>query len=420
MEAILISDGKGVHHSAALWDPRAGTQISTYKGGGAVAYRGLQLLGDSYLLAASIDKPRIHVWPLNNPNPDSRLRLSTPGKVTALSTSPSGAYIVAAISEKLFVWQTCNGRLLANLGQHYQTVTCLKFAKDSSRFASGGEDGLIFLWSFHRVVNEQNPGPVHTFSQHSSPVKDLHFGHCSARARLFSVSLDRTCNVYDTVAGSLLLSLVFEVPLSSVCVSVQETELFVGCTDGAICKFNLHEPPRTIEHHVRVSAEGEKEKRVVFRGHKANILCLSLSTDCKSLLSACTAGVLHVWDVASRQILRTIEQDGSITAAFFVKRFANFGIGELKPSLQLKSLQRIAEEGGKEGFLDVVYKDRDPTAILDFDSFAKGVESSRGRVDRTSRELEEAREEIERLKKINHAMYQYNVKCILGNENIRQ
>ena len=416
-EVILTSDSTGEHWSAALWDPRTGSLLSTYKHAGALTHHTLQLLSDSYVIGADLTKPRIHVWPLNSHNPVPNLRLTTPGKVTALCSTPNGAYIVAAISEKLFLWQVCNGRLLGNLSQHYQTVSCLSFSKDGSIFASGAEDGLVFVWSLYRVLNDERPTALHAFSHHSLPVKDLQFGHAGSRARLCSVSLDRTCNVYDPGSGLLLLTLVFNVPLTSVCLNTKESDLFVGCTDGSIYRFNLHEPPRGIEHHVQIRKDDDAGQAVIFQGHKSSVVTLSVSIDCRYLLSGSTSGEVHLWDIASHQILRTIDHKGPITAAFFAKHYENFRVTDLKPRLQVSNLQRVADEAGKESLIEVVSRDQNHGELLDFESYVENRGDSRGSEDRSSRKILEMREEIDRLKEINAAIYQYSVKRILNKTN---
>ncbi|XP_031845748.2 WD repeat-containing protein 18 [Nomia melanderi] len=414
-EILVTSDSVGEHWSAAVWDPRTGSALSTYKHAGALAHRTLQLLSDSYIIGADSAKPRIHIWPLNNPNPVSNLRLATPGKVNALTCTPNGAYMVAAISEKLFLWQVCNGRLLGHLSHHYQSVNCLSFSTDGSIFASGAEDGLVFVWSLFRVINEEQPAPLHAFSHHSLPVKDLQFGHCGARGRLCSVSLDRTCNVYEPCSGTLLLTLVFDVPLTAVCLNTRESDLFVGCTDGDIYRFNLHEPPRGIEHHVQVQRDGD-DGGVVLRRHKSKILSMSTSIDGRYLVSGCGNGEIHIWDIASRQVLRSIDHKGSITAAFFAKYYENFRVTDLQPRLTVAGLQRISDDtDGKQSFVEVINRDHSLTDVLSYESYAG--DDSEGSGDNASRKLLEMREEMERLKKINAAIYQYSVKQILGKDD---
>lgn len=411
-EVILTSDTTGESWSAAVWDSRNGSLLFVYKNATALAQRSLQLLSDSYVLGADTTRPRIHIWPLNNPAPLPNVRLTTPGKVNALTCTPNGSYIIASVGEKLFIWQTCNGRLLANLTKHYQTVNCLATTKDGSLFASAGEDGLVFVWSLYSVLNDARCSPVHAFSNHSLPIRDLHFGHGGARARLYTVSLDRTANIYELGSGALLVSLVFDAPLTAITVNIRESELFVGCTTGEIFQCNLHEPPRGIEHHVTVNSDNMGEESAVFQAHKSNVTALSVSVDCRTLLSGSTDGAVHVWDIASRQVLRTLEHKGPVTAAFFAPGFDNFRATVLKPRLQVHNLQRTSDDGGRESVVEVVSRGRDSAKILNFESYANGSSDSRGS-DEISKELEDLQKEIKKLKKINANMYQYGVTHIL-------
>lgn len=416
-EVILTSDSTGEHWSAAVWDSRTGSTLSVYKQAGALAQGTLQLLGDSYIIGADLTKPRIHVWPLNSPNPVPNLRLTTPGKVTALSCTPNGAYMVAAISEKLFLWQVCNGRLLANLSQHYQSVNCLSFSSDGSLFASGAEDGLVFVWSLFRVLNDQRVAALHGFSHHSLPVKDLQFGHPGSRGRLCTVSLDRTCNIYDPGSGSLLLTLVFDVPLTAVRLSTRESDLFVGCTDGSVYKFDLREPPRGIERHVTVRENEDFGSTVVFRGHKSTIVALSISVDARYLISGSTSGDVLLWDVPSRQVLRTFDHKGPITAAFFAKNYENFRVANLEPKLTVANLQRISDDvDGKQSIVQVVSRDKIAPDMLRFESYVGNEGDDDGSNGFASRKLLELREEMEKLRGINAAMYRYSVKHILDKD----
>ncbi|XP_046824943.1 WD repeat-containing protein 18 [Vespa crabro] len=415
MEVIITSDNVAENWSAAVWDPNTGSLLSTYKHATPIQNHTLQMLNDCYLLGADSTKPRLHIWPLNSQRPLSNIRLTTPGKVSALTSTPDGSYIVAGISEKLYVWQVCNGRLLSIITRHYQTVTCLTFTKDSSMFVSGGEDGLIFVWSLFRVINEKEQATaLYSFSNHTLPVKDLYVGHCAPRARLCSVSLDRTANIYDLNDGKLLVILVFDLPLTSISMNTKESELFVGCTNGLIFKFDLHEPPRGIEHHVKSTGTNEEDDdSAVYRGHESTIVSLSVSSNCRNLLSASIDRKVHLWDVISRQILRTFGHKGQITSAFFAKRFNNFQIHDLKPSLKIQPLQRVLDNNGKENVIEIIRQGRDTSDILDFDSYVE-KESLRTEInDHTSRKLETALEEIEKLKMINSTLYKYSVKCIL-------
>ncbi|XP_015185474.1 PREDICTED: WD repeat-containing protein 18 [Polistes dominula] len=421
MELIITSDNVAESWSAAVWDPNTGTLVSIYKHAAPIANKTLQVLSDCYLIGADAAKPLIHVWPLNSQRPISNIRLITPGKVSALTSTSDGSYIVAAINEKLYVWQICNGRLLAIITRHYQTVTCLKFTRDNSMFVSAGEDGLILVWSLFNVINneEQRSQPIYTFSNHTLPVKDIYIGHCAPRARLCSVSLDHTANVFELKSGRLLATFVFDLPLTSVCMNIKESELFVGTTSGLIYKFNLHEPPRGIEHHVKILMNENAEDSTIYRGHESTIVSLSVSTDCRHLLSACLNGKVHLWNVDNREIVKTFSHKGQITSAFYSKHFNNFHVKDLKPSLHIHPLQRVSEvDNSKEHIINITRKGRDTSDFVNLQSFVEeesspccsSSSSCSSKVDSdVISKLENLKEENQRLKKINAELFKHSV-----------
>lgn len=410
-EVIVSCDSSCTNYSAATWDPCTGSLLTSYKHATALGHHSLQLLKDSYLIASSATKPYLHLWPLNSQSPVPNVRLSLPGRVTALACTPSGAYIAAAISEKIYLYQTCNGQLLNSMARHYQTISCLLFNGDGSCLASGAEDGLIFVWSLSQIVNEKEAKVLSSFSHHSLPVKDLYFGQIGSFGRLYSVSLDRSARIYDVYAGQLLLTLVFDVPLTTLRTDIMENELFVGSSTGTVMKCSLREAYRGLEHHV---ASNDNKNIVLYKGHDSAITALSISIDCITLLTGSTDGMVHLWDIASCQIILTLKHKGPVVSAFFATAYDNFTTNEFKPSLLVKSLQRTSEAGNNETLLEVCRKDQDDSWILDFDWRATNQrQSDTSRGSNLEEQLRMARAEIDRLKKVNSELYQFSVKNIL-------
>ncbi|XP_046748199.1 WD repeat-containing protein 18 [Diprion similis] len=412
-EIIITSDGTGQMFSAAGWDPQTGTQLATYKNGASLGYNTTNIIADSYLLAADATKPRLYFWPLNQQTPVENMRFVAPGNVTALTCSPDGLFIAAAIGEKICIWQTSTGVQLAIVARHYQTVTCLKFTSDGSTLISGGDDGLVFVWSLSSVVSttENNMGtrqaaPLYSFSDHSLAVKDLFIGRFGIQGRLVTVSLDCTAKIYDLDSGTLLLSLVFGVPLTSASMDLRESYLFVGCTTGDIFHFNLHSPPRGREHHVN-----QTEESSTFKGHTKAVTCLSVSSDCASLLSGSADGSVNIWHIPSRQIVRTIPHKGPITAAFFTRAVNNFFTNDLKPKLILHSLQRRPDADYENDVIEVVNGCREQD-LLNPETFFNSNDVLSDGSDSYA-ELQKAQEEIKALKATNAQMYKYGVKLLL-------
>lgn len=426
-EVILTSNSSedSRRHNAMVWNPSNGSLLHSFKSAGTLGPRTLQLLSDCYVLGAGSSKSCIYVWQLNNPSPMTNIRLATPGKVSALTSTPNGSYVIAAVRDTLYIWQICRGQLLATLSGHLQTVTCLATTKDGSLFASAGQDGLVFVWSLYAALNAERCSPVHKFSDHTMPVGDVHFGHGDTHARLYTVSVDRSVNIYELGSGIRLLSIVFDVPLAIIAVSNRDSELFVGCVTGDILQCNLHEPPRGMEQNVTTSLNDSAEANNLFRCHKSQITALSVSIDCRTLLSGATDGAVHIWDIASRHVIRSIQHQGPVTAAFFAPAFENFRANVLRPSLKLSSLQKTSDDDSTAAaavsVVEVISRGRDPKEILDFDSFVQ-CEVGKPQKSEKSEETADAKlramqAEIEKLKKINRDMYQYAIESAIGNTN---
>ncbi|XP_014211364.1 WD repeat-containing protein 18 [Copidosoma floridanum] len=413
-ELVMTCDSGCENWSAAAWDPRTGSLLSTYKHASALGHHSLQLLKDSYVIASSATKPNLFLWPLNSQTLVPNLRLSTPGKVTALACTSNGSYIAAAIGEKIYIWQTCNGQLINSFARHYQTISCLTFSKDGSCLASGAEDSFIFVWSLSQVANSKQAEPLNSFNHHSLPVKDLKFGHIVDFGRLYSVSLDKSARIYDVHSSLLLLTLVFDVPLVALCTDIMENELYVGSSTGVVMKCSLRDPPRGIQHHVAAN----DDKIVVFKEHTSSITSLAVSVDCSTLLTGSTDGMVHLWDIPSCQIILTLKHKAPVVSAFFVPAYDNFSVNNLQPSLEVKPLQRVSNVGNIEFMLDVHKNNEDDAWILDFEGQADDLNTKNPQdCNETQRELEDARAEIERLKRINGELYKYSVRNILDKQS---
>ncbi|XP_011494224.1 PREDICTED: WD repeat-containing protein 18 [Ceratosolen solmsi marchali] len=413
-EVIVTCDSSNENWSAATWDPCTGSLSSTYKHAGTLGHHSLQLLKDSYLIASSATKPILHLWPLNSQTPIQFPRLATPGRVTALSCTPNGSYIAAAINEKIYIWQSCNGLLINSFARHYQTISCLIFNKDGSCLASGAEDGLIFVWLLSQLTNEKEVKSLSSFSHHSLPVKDLYFGKVGCFGRLCSVSLDRSARIYDIHAGLLLLTLIFDIPLVSVCMDIMENNLFVGSSTGLVMMCNLRHPPRGIEHHV---SSKDNDKLKIFKGHESGITALSVSIDNITLLTGSLDGFVYLWDILSSQIILTLKHKAPIISAFFATAYDNFTTNNFKPSLQVRSLHKVSNAESKNNFLEVCKRDQDDSWLLDFDSQSSNGNRSRTDSDDSKDQLNEALSEIERLKKINSDLYEYSVRNIFDSKS---
>lgn len=60
--------------------------------------------------------------------------------------SPDGGLLVEAEGKAVFVRQAATGRIITRLDSHEARVRCIAFTRDGKRFATGDDEGAIFIW----------------------------------------------------------------------------------------------------------------------------------------------------------------------------------------------------------------------------------------------------------------------------------
>ncbi|XP_041969990.1 WD repeat-containing protein 18 [Aricia agestis] len=415
LEVIITSDCNNTLWTSSIWDPHTGTNLMTYKGGGTAESRSLCLIGKDYLASIERTKPVLHVWPLNSHQTVQGIRFILPGKATSFAVSPDGVYCIAGIEEKIYLWQISSGNLLTIINRHYQKVNLLKFTSDGCFIVSAAEDGMVMVWSLANVV--ANPevelltqatagqhDPVYIFSDHSLPVTDLCLSKTGMHGRLVTVSSDRTCKVYDLSSGEILLNIIYDEPLSSVCFDVLELSIFVGTTEGKIHQFSLTNSPRNRDILIN------NDDSAKFSGHSKAVNCLSVSLSGEILLSGSQDEQAILWHIKSRQPVRHIKHKGPVMNAFFTLNVDTIYKQEFSPSIILHSLERALETN-----LDEV----NPIEILinDVNDFWPQYKTNVIHTNTSSMELEndfkhqeaEMKKELENLKKINSNLYAISI-----------
>lgn len=340
----------------------------------------------------------------------------SPGKVSALACTRDGQFCAAGIAEVLHVWQTCTGFLLATVKGHYQPISCMKFTDDGALLVTGGEDGQILVWDMSSLVdkdtmNDGNTGegavPKYTFNSHSITVRDLAIDSGGVQTLLASVSTDKNCKIFSLVSGLELLTLVFPVGLTSVALNSVSTVVFVGASDGKIYSYNLHKAPRTPEFHIPPEYPG------VFIGHENAVVCLSVSTDGKLLISGSLDEKAIIWNIPSRQMLRTLPHKGAVMNAFFTIAPKNVFSEDLKPTILLKSFLRHtgAEDKAVERLSRGNYiKDEEGVQLEKMLEIQKcGGLPKLGK----SSDSHDTTNDAELLKKVNHDLYHFAMTQLL-------
>nr|XP_056701121.1 WD repeat-containing protein 18 [Euleptes europaea] len=320
-----------------VWEVGSGATLASYRGG-SFAARGLALLGGEHLLGAQLGKAWLGAWELQRKD-QLQQKIICPGLVSCLAAAPNGLYVLAGIAESIYLWEVSSGNLLAILNRHYQDLSCLAFTDDSSHFLSGAKDCLVIVWnlcSVLQVEHGQSPEPRHVWSRHSLPITDLCCGVGGPMARAATASLDQTAKLWEISSGDLLLSVVFDVGIVSVTLDLTEYFMFCGGMDGSIFQVDLCSWPVQRERGFRT----ERENGKVFQGHRNQVTCLSVSTDGSLLLSGSHDETVRLWDIQSKQCLRTMNYKGPVTNAFITLAPANMINPDSKPSVPLPKFSR--------------------------------------------------------------------------------
>lgn len=342
----MCTDSAAQLWSCVVWELHSGANLLTYRGGQA-GPRGVALLNGEYLLAAQLGKNYISAWELQRKD-QLQQKIMCPGPVTCLTTAPNGLYVLAGIAESIYLWEVSTGNLLVILSRHYQDVSCLKFTGDGSHFVSGGKDCLVLVWSLCSVL-QTDPSrilaPRHVWSGHSLPVTDLHCGFGGPLARVATSSLDQTIKLWAISSGDLLLSVVFDVSIMSLTMDLAEHHVFCGGSDGSIFQVDLCSWPGQRERSFQAEDTGK-----VFKGHRNQVTCLSVSVDGSMLLSGSHDETVRLWDVTSKQCLRTVTLKGPVTNAAIVLAPPTMLNPDFKPSLPLPHFNRhlLGAEHGDE------------------------------------------------------------------------
>ncbi|KAM4888026.1 WD repeat-containing protein 18 [Thomomys bottae] len=423
MEVAVCTDTAAQLWSCIVWELHSGANLLTYRGGQA-GPRGLALLNGEYLLAAQLGKNYICAWEVQRKD-QLQQKIMCPGPVTCLTTSPNGLYVVAGIAENIYLWEVSTGNLLVILNRHYQDVSCLRFTGDSSYFLSGGKDCLVLAWSLCSVL-QMDPSrivaPRHVWSHHTLPITDLHCGFGGPLARVATASLDQTVKLWEISSGEMLLSVLFDVGITAVTMDLAEYHMFCGGTDGSIFQVDLCSWPGQRER----SFPQDQDSGKIFRGHRNQVTCLSVSMDGSVLLSGSHDETVRLWDVPSKQCIRTVTHKGPVTNATIMLAPVSMLNSDFRPSLPLPQFNRhlLGAEHGDElrrGSLtlrlglhqqgsELSYQERleQLQAVLS-DSVEKNV---LGGQDRLQLHVTELEDEVYNLRKINRDLFDFSTRVI--------
>jgi WD40 repeat protein len=204
------------------------------------------------------------------------------GDLMQVAMSPDGQRMVTSGSSGAFIWDFQNGTVLHRLEAHHTRVLALSFSPDGEVLLTGGLDGVVRAW------NVASGMELRSFIGHSGEVSDLAF---APDGLSFVSSGDNTARVWSLGTGELLHT--FTVTGSSV------ARALFAPDGGRIVTADIG--PTT--NSVRLWSLAKEQ---VIRSFDHRALALGFTTN-SQLVTAGDDLAVHVWDIETGQIVRSLE-----------------------------------------------------------------------------------------------------------------
>ncbi|KAJ7132140.1 WD40 repeat-like protein [Mycena epipterygia] len=289
------------------------------------------------LLAAQHDKSILNVY--NFQKDQISLKIVLPEKLSCITVDHSGEYCAGGTSQgRIYLWEVASGILFNSWDAHYRQVTVLKFTHDGVALLSGSEDSGVSVWSVSRLLDDEMhsdlPLPYCVLSDHTLPVTDIACGIGPfPNCRVLSSAVDHSVKLWDLSSQSLLTTFQFPQPISCLAWDLTERMFFAASKDGSIHQMNLFRQREDksssqimeaiggagVTDIIRVGDEDQtkaQKRRLISAGEPVVSIAISLTTTL--LLAGTSAGIIHIYDIPSHQLLRSISTHKGSSITYLV------------------------------------------------------------------------------------------------------
>ncbi|KAH8093781.1 WD40 repeat-like protein [Cristinia sonorae] len=327
-EIILCATAPSAAGSGAivLHDIQTGSSLATFKQTSAqknctavVPTRNGQ---GGFMLAAQSDKSIMNVY--NFQKDQLALKIVLPEKLSCIAVDARGDYCAGGTSQgRIYLWEIASGIMYSAWDAHYRQVNVLRFTPDSAALLSGSEDSSVNVWSMSRLLDNATQNqlvtPHFTLTDHTLPITDIACGVGPfPKCRVLTSSVDHSVKLWDLSSNTLLTTFQFTRAISLIAWDVTERLFFAASDDGSIQQVNLFRQREDkysrngmeavggagVTEIIRIDPEQQTKKRQIAVGQPISTITLSLTSSL--LLVGTCDGHIHIYDVASHQLLRSI------------------------------------------------------------------------------------------------------------------
>ncbi|WFD45209.1 Pre-rRNA-processing protein ipi3 [Malassezia psittaci] len=369
---VLITSTSSVSQRGAVYvmDAAAPTQtpILHWKGALHVAPHGLACVassthadhdGGSGGFCATIDQDKavLNVFSYQKDQPIARIVL--PQKMVCIALAPIGNFLAAGSEDgRLYLWDLGTGALLSCFEAHYRAIRSVEFSPDSAAIASGSDDGRVCVWSLAGLIGKSDLGhgrvPVAyaTFSDHTLPITDLHWaaGGFPNSAAIWTASQDATVKLWNLTTRRLTSTFTFAHPIARLAIDPLERFFFASAQDGHdVYRVELYsQHPEAWHAKGGRGAEGASVTVDTNSAQhqirlKEQVTALTLSLAGSHLAIGTQVGQVHLVDVATLQVARVLNVNGTAAASL------NTPVTNLMCILRPPDLLTAAQLGKRSG-----------------------------------------------------------------------
>jgi len=204
-----------------------------------------------------------------------------PNPVLVVRFNKEGEYAMTGGRDRTpRLWNPHKGNLVQEYkGVHGYEILDIRITSDNARFASVGEDKLVYLWDVATAT------AIKRMRGHTARVNACAFS-AEGDAVLATASYDKTVKIWDNrshVKDAMQTLSEFTDSVTSVVMT--DHQIIAGCVDGKLRTFDIRAGQLIVDHICQP------------------ITSIALSNDGNCVLSACLDGRLRLFDCSSGELL---------------------------------------------------------------------------------------------------------------------